>query len=369
MNKKTPSIHGNDRVLLGGGPDAAHVEAFLTFKLHNQGRSPRTVEMYGFALGRFEEFLAGKDPLAVTQDELIAYAGPWLHKHGIRPVNRRYHITALREFYKWLYRTGKLPGDLAQFVPYPHTPRSTPRALLLNSLQQIMYEPDFNTFEGLRDAAMLAVLAGCGLRVSGLIALNESNLVHDVYEGQPCIMIRVTEKGGQQRLVPVPPIADLLLRMHIEHPQMKTIERRLKDGDAVLFPTVNNRRCPPSHYSGERRRFSKRAVHDMIVKYGERAGVPKDQLHAHAFRHLYGIELAESDVDLLIRQKLMGHADPKTTSIYTNLAMRKLTKEAFRANPLAKIKSPVSDIIERLAGKNPEPQPLPAAPPRRSDRR
>lgn len=91
----------------------------------------------------------------------------------------------------------------------------------------------------------------------------------------------------------------------------------------------------------------------MVLRHGRRAGVPEDQLHPHAVRHLYGTELAEDDVDLLIRQQLLGHADPKSTEVYTHLAARKLTSSVDRANPLAKIKSPMSQLLQELSAAKP----------------
>jgi hypothetical protein len=151
--------------------------------------------------------------------------------------------------------------------------------------------------------------------------------------------------------MPVPPEAQMMLRVYLEHPDVKAIDRALPNGDHVLFPTVRNRRCPTHEYRGARRRFNRRSINEMIAKYGKRAGIPTNQLHPHALRHLYGTELAEGEVDLLLRQRLMGHADPKTTAIYTGLAMRKLTAEAHRANPLAKMRTPVTDILKRMKKK------------------
>ena len=86
----------------------------------------------------------------------------------------------------------------------------------------------------------------------------------------------------------------------------------------------------------------------MMRKHGEDAGIDTAQLHPHALRHLYGTELIESDVSQSITQDLLGHADPKSTKIYVHLATRKLFHEVDRANPLSKIKSPVSDLLGRL---------------------
>ena len=77
----------------------------------------------------------------------------------------------------------------------------------------------------------------------------------------------------------------------------------------------------------------------------------KDELHPHALRHLFGAELAEDDVDLLLRQLLLGHADASSAEIYSHLAIRKLTRTTDKANPLAKMKTPASKLLEQLRGK------------------
>lgn len=76
--------------------------------------------------------------------------------------------------------------------------------------------------------------------------------------------------------------------------------------------------------------------------------MPNRVLHPHAFRHLFATELAEEDVDLLIRQALLGHADPASTSLYTQLAIRKLFDTVDRANPLGKIRTAVTDIANAM---------------------
>ena len=83
-------------------------------------------------------------------------------------------------------------------------------------------------------------------------------------------------------------------------------------------------------------------------KHGEAAGIDTNQLHPHAIRHLFGTELTESDVHQAVTQDLMGHTDPRSTQIYTHLATRKLFREIDRANPLSKIKSPVSALLGHL---------------------
>lgn len=327
------------------------IESFIDYKRVNEGRSVRTEEIYRLVLRRLFIFLEGKNPRQVSQDDLLAFTGPWLHKSGIGATNRRLHVTAVRSFYNWLTSTGQIKADPASALPVPKLGKKIARVMTLGNIEKLMWGPDFSTFEGVRDAAMIALLAGCGLRVSGLVNLNESNLVQDQIDGHDRLVLKVVEKGNKERRIVLPMEADLLMRVYLDHPDLKDVPRQLTDGDRVLFVTLRNRNIPAHEYVGDSRRFNRRTVLMMIKKYGTRAGIPEDQLHPHALRHLYGTELAEDDVDLLIRQQLMGHADPKSTAVYTNLAMRKLTREADRANPLAKIRTPVSDLLKQLKKK------------------
>ncbi|OWY40047.1 recombinase XerD [Xenophilus sp. AP218F] len=329
------------------------MEEFLLFKADNSGLSDRSVRAYRDILARFEVWLDGRDPLTITGDQLLAFTGPYLHKVlKLAPVSRTPYVACIRELYRYLSSVrGLVVIDPAAALPYPRKPARLPRAMALDSAERLMWAPDFNTFEGVRDAAMLGLLLGCGLRVGGLVALNDGNLVGQMVEGEPRLAIKPTEKGKKERLIPVPREADLLLRVYMEHPALSEIDRMIDGGDQVLFVTTRNRHCPEHEYYGERRRFSTRGVLAMIRRHGKTAGIPEDQLHPHALRHLYGTELAEGDVDLLERQKLMGHADPKSTSIYTNLAIRKLTDSVDKANPLGKVSTPVSQLLGEMARK------------------
>ncbi|MFT3964088.1 tyrosine-type recombinase/integrase [Propionivibrio sp.] len=327
---------------------AVIIEDFLTFKQRNQGRGARTAAAYGDALRRLQLFLDGRDLLSAQPDELEMFCGPWLHKQGVMAVARRPYIAAVREFFKWARHTKRARDNPAAGLSYPKTGRKLPRVLSLTNAERLMWAPDFNTFRGVRDAAILSVLIGCGLRISGLTGLNQRNLAGVEHQGQVRMVIKTREKGDKERLVPVPREAEMVLRLYLEHPELKDIDRTLPDGDQVLFVSTGNRSIPPHEYIGEARRMHPRSIRDMIRQYGKAAGVPVEQLHPHAMRHLFGTELAESDVDLLVRQDLMGHEDVKHTKIYTHLATRKKLEDLDRGGPLAKIRTPVSELLSRL---------------------
>ncbi len=333
------------------------VETFLDWLLHNKGRSPRTAEAYRLALDRLGVFASAvpKDPLDLGAEELALFAGVWLHKRGVGPRSRRPYVAAVRMFFKWAKARGEVVVDRASTLDYPMAGLRLPNVMTLEHLEKLMWAPDFSTLMGLRDAAIMAVLAGAGLRVSGLTRLNESHLVRQalVREEEQRLFVRVVEKGDKQRLVPLPEEAALMVGMYLAHAELAKIDRVLEDGDRVLFVSFRNMAVPAHEYRGERRRLKRKAIYRLLQTYGKRAGIPKEQLHPHALRHAFGNELAESDVDLLTRQKLMGHADPKSTAIYELTAVRRLAREVDRANPLAKINTQVSEILRTMKAARP----------------
>jgi len=317
-----------------------------------KGRRPRTLETYRLALVRLQEFLAGTPLVAATPAELEAFAGIWLHKRGVVARSRKPYVSAVRGFYAWLQRRGHVRGNTAAELPHPKTGRPLPAALSLANAERLMWGPDLGTFAGLRDAAMLALLMGCGMRVSGLVALNEGDLRTLELGGKPRMVIRLTEKGERQRDLPLPREAEMLLRVYLDHEELQRFDRDVVDGkgrpDKVLFVNTRNTRVRPDQYRGEAVRMARFSVWRLVQRYGKRLGIPERELHPHAFRHLVGVQLAEGEEDLLVRQELLGHSDPKSTSIYTSMAMARKARVLDRSGPLAQMKTPVSELLKRL---------------------
>jgi integrase/recombinase XerD len=328
----------------------AVIERYIVWQELNQGASVHTTRQYRGHVRRLARWCQanGFELLHVERDALQAFVGPWLHKAGLGPVSRQQVVSAVRGFYRWCVSARLIQDDPASTLERPRAGRRLPTVMTLAAAERLMWAPDLETFLGVRDAAILGVLLGCGLRVAGVCALNERNLIWAKERGRESLTLKVLEKGDRDRLVPVPDEARLLLHLYLGHPDLATINRALPDGDQVLFVSTKNGLVPEHAYHGEARRIGHLAVRRLLLKHGKAAGLPREILHPHAARHLYGTELAESDVHLLAQQKLMGHVDPKSTEIYTHLAQRKLREAVERGNPLSKISTPVSDLAKRL---------------------
>ncbi|TKA91831.1 recombinase XerD [Guyparkeria sp. SB14A] len=327
------------------------IQGWLDWLEHNQGRSVRTLEKYRLTLVRFAGYLAARDSsLPGASDVSVEeFAGLESHRNGISPRARRPIVAALRGFYRWLRRSGVRQDNPARDLPYPKSGSPLPRAMELKHAESLMMAPDLDTFLGVRDAAMISVLVGCGVRVSGLVSMNESDLQFVLDDdGREWLVIRVREKGRKERLIPAPHETKLMIRAYLGHPDLEAIDRTLPNGDRVLFVSTANRMVKAHEYHGEARRLHRSAVNDMLCRYGDEAGVPRAQLHPHALRHLYGTELAEGGEDLRKIQTLMGHADVRTTTIYTQLAMRTLSKSVAKSSPFSRIQTPVTDLARQL---------------------
>lgn len=336
--------------------DQAAIDAWLSWLEKSRGRSRRTIEAYTLAMTRLREFLRehGVAVLDADQQLLEHFSGLWLHHKGIVARSRIPYISALRNFYNYVKLRRIVKANPAGDLVHPRTGQKLPRSMTLANAERLMWAPDMSTFKGVRDALILSLLAGCGLRVSGLVRLNESSLRTVDIGGKPRIAVRVNEKGEKERWTPVPREADMLLRVYLEHEELAAIDRSVTaEGrpDKVLIVSVRST-TPRLHLEpGEQRRLTRKAVHEMIQYYGKKIGIPREQLHPHALRHLFGTELAEDDVPTASAADLMGHADLKSTAIYQQLALRKKTSLIDQHAPLAKMKTPVSELLKRLPGR------------------
>ena len=327
------------------------LDRYLQHLAVNRGRARGTVDAYYRQLVRLSAFLSerGISLVTATQQDLEEFSGIHLHELGVSPRSRKLAIAATRGLYAWLHRQGSIQADPAAGLHYPKAGRKLPYSMPLKAAEALIMQCDLHEFTGVRNAAIIAVMTGCGLRVSGVSQLNESDIVADADEdGKESVYLRVTEKGDRVRLVPAPDETYLLLRCYLGHEELESIDRDLPNGDRVLFVNTRTPIVQAFNNVGEFRRLSVTGIRRMLVRLGEQAGIPRKFLHPHALRHLYGTELTEAGVDVLSIQTLMGHRDANSTKIYAHLSTRRLRKAVDRGGPMSKIKTPVSGLTHML---------------------
>ncbi len=293
-------------------PLANEAAAFLHYCRLEKGLSSNTLSAYGRDLRSFAEFAR---PASGTVPDAGAVRGYLDHLYGSglssRSIARR--ITTLRNFYRFLLREGVIASDPTEHVGAPRQWQVIPKFLNLEEIERLVRAPEGNGPVALRDRAMMELLYATGLRVSELCAA----ALHDL--NLEMAVLRVTGKGGKQRLVPVGRAAILAVRRYLEEGRPKLLKGR---GSRFLFVT--------SRGGG----LTRQAFWKLLGKYGRKTGIFQG-LTPHIIRHSFATHLLERGADLRSVQTMLGHADISTTQIYTHVMRSKLRRTLDDHHPRA----------------------------------
>ena len=179
---------------------------------------------------------------------------------------------------KKYFSTCYVKSNLAPDISYPKVATKLPIPITLDNAEKLIWQPDMNTFIGLRDAAMFAVLIGCGVRISELVSLHDEDLFATGCKGKTQFFLRVNEKGGKERVIPLPHGVQLLIAAYLGHSDIDDINRQTADGRHVLFVSTIDLNNKVDVYVGEARRMPPSLVHKRLVLHGRRAFIPSAQL-------------------------------------------------------------------------------------------
>ncbi|MBA2593321.1 MAG: site-specific tyrosine recombinase XerD [Pseudomonadota bacterium] len=292
---------------LGPEPAAAEdlwlIEGFLDAVWLERGLSDNTLAAYRSDLTRYADWLRGQGlgVLKAQRSDVLGFLGAgWHPGRAVRTMARR--LSSLRGFYRHLVQRGRLGEDPSAQVEGVRLGRALPAALSEAEVDALLGAPDREAVLGLRDAAMLETLYATGLRVSELVGLRASR-----YNPRQAT-VRVTGKGGKDRLVPLGASA------------LDLLDRYLRQSRPVLLASA------PSDFLFVTRRgrpLTRQAFWYLIKRYAVRAGIAKP-LSPHTLRHAFATHLLDHGADLRVVQLLLGHRDISTTQIYTHVARARL---------------------------------------------
>lgn len=334
------------------------IAKYLEYLNAVKNSSPHTILNYGRDLSQFLTYLSppGLEPPAlagISHNTIREFVGH-LHDHGLEKSSIARKLAALRSFFNYCVREGRLEENPARLVPTPKLPKRIPSVLtaeemngFLNQLAEmgpasgsggVLPKPDRQLKskasstrlakledESLllrRDRALLELLYAAGLRVSELTGLNLS----DVEQKER--MLRVRGKGDKERIVPYGskaqtaldkywPLRDQLLSEASAGPG----RRRAPHTEAVFL-----------NYAG--RRLTQRSVGRIVKKYVRLVNVNWD-LHPHSLRHAFATHLLADGADLRAIQELLGHQSLSTTQKYTHASIRQLMDIYDKSHPHA----------------------------------
>lgn len=223
---------------------------------------------------------------------------------GIKPRTTARQLSSLRRFYRHLVREGRIAEDPTALIEPPRLGRPLPKSLTEADVEALLAGPDTDTALGLRDRAMLEVLYASGLRVSELVGLQRHAM--DLRQG----VVRITGKGGRERLVPLGEQAADWVSRYLGTARPELVDGRASD---AVFVTARGGAMT-------RQNFWR-----MIKQRAAQAGLSVS-LSPHSLRHAFATHLLNHGADLRVVQMLLGHSDLSTTQIYTHVARARLSQ-------------------------------------------
>jgi integrase/recombinase XerD len=287
-------------------------EEYLDHLRVERGLAPNSLLAYGRDLSRLARFAESRKqtPLSLRQQDLSEFIGD-LRTAGLSARSAARVVHALRGFYRFLVREGRLQQDPMENLRAPRAFRPLPRYLTPNQVEALLAAPDTKTPLGLRDRAILEVLYATGLRVSELTSLRPVDL--DLEVG----ILTCFGKGRKERLVPIGSEARAWVTRYLEE-----VRGRARQAGTSLFVSQRGGR------------LSRMGMWGIVRRHAVAAGVA-GVLTPHVLRHSFATHLLERGADLRALQAMLGHADISTTQIYTHISRERLRRIYDQFHPRA----------------------------------
>ncbi len=288
---------------------------FLDFLSAERNASSNTIAAYKRDVSSFIQFLeqAGLDMEPAPKDVRRWLAS--LNRAGLKRSTISRKLSAVRAFFKYLFRTGQVASNPAEPVSFPIRSKPLSKNMTVPQTMDILNASPGSDFTAVRNRAIMELLYSTGIRVGELTGLDMDNLSLSPE------MIRVIGKGRKERVVPFGIKAKEAMEEYLAE-RLVLLKRFKRADQQALFVNKNGGRLSP------------RSVQRIVSAAGLKAGIFTD-ITPHVFRHTAATHLLEAGADLRSIQKLLGHASIATTQKYTHLDMARLRRVFQKAHPRA----------------------------------
>lgn len=296
-------------------PDQGIVEQFLDAMWMERGLSENTLASYRNDLNKLIQWMEANNYHLnfISLSGLQEYQC-WLADQNYKQTSRARMLSAIRRLFQYLHREKVRADDPSALLVSPKLPKRLPKDLSEEQVDALLNAPDPNDAMELRDKAMLELLYATGLRVTELVSLTMENI--SLRQG----VVRVTGKGGKERLVPMGENAVDWIETFLQQGRSELLGENTSD---VVFP------------SKRARQMTRQTFWHRIKHYAVLAGIDSEQLSPHVLRHAFATHLLNYGADLRVVQMLLGHSDLSTTQIYTHVATERLKQLHSEHHPRA----------------------------------
>ncbi len=316
--------------------DMALIEKYLEYVRVEKRLAQRTVELYALDLQKLAENASKLGvALPAVQNPHVRRWVAQMHSGGRSGRGIALILSGWRGFYTWLGRQGLITSNPVQDVRAPKAAKPLPKALGVDDAVQFAnFQSADDPWLEARDAAIVELLYGSGLRVGELVGLDVTASTSargwiDLQAAQA----HVLGKGSKRRTVPIGSVA------------LKALERwlALRGNDGGDFPPKTTARPAgetAALFLGRNgTRLSAQSVWQRLKRRSQLAGTSAP-VHPHMLRHSFASHVLQSSGDLRAVQEMLGHANISTTQVYTRLDFQHLAKAYDAAHPRARAVRP-----------------------------
>lgn len=292
------------------------IEKFLSYLALEKRYSPHTISSYradlthfqGFLLKRFEMDMLEATPIQV-RDYMVDLMA---NQIGANSVGRK--LSGLRSFYKYQQQQGLIKGSPLAQIKAPKVSKRLPVFVDEKKMADLLDSAEYfdNSFPSVRDKVIIEILFGTGVRLAELLALKDTDV--NTFEGT----IKVTGKGGKQRIIPLP--KPLVYELN-EFIALKALQNF--DNKSVMLIVTN-------HGKDAQRTF----IYQTVKRYLTYIST-QDKRSPHVLRHSYATSLLNRGADLNAIKELLGHASLAATQVYTHNSIERLKTVYKQAHPKA----------------------------------
>lgn len=268
-----------------------------------------TVTSYCSDVEKFLQFYGGRmeDVSAADVEEYLATCTRLSERSQARL------LSSLRSFFDWLVLEGILKDNPCDRVDGPKIGRYLPDVLSEEEVAAMIDGFSDDTWQQVRDRAILEMLYGCGLRVSEAVSMTISSLYLD--KG----FVRIIGKGNKERLVP---IGDMAAEAVGDYLLVRPLPAESKYSDILFLNRFG-------------KSLSRVSMFNMVKNQARAVGITKE-ISPHTFRHSFATHLIEHGADLRMVQEMLGHESISTTEIYTHVDSTTWQNEVLQHHPRKK---------------------------------